>query len=121
MTSALAALPRAATDIRSPLGSRALVSAGGRSALVTFQVPGPAADEVTAVAPALRAVAAIQGRYLGLRIAEAGDASVGRAINSVLGSGFKSALEGLQGGLRLGDLRSQVPDLGIPSGLEQGQ
>src|SRR5262245_3724568 len=44
VTSALARLPGAATDVRSPLGDPALVSADGRSALVTFQVPGPAAD-----------------------------------------------------------------------------
>ncbi len=93
VASALAGLPRAATDVRSPLapGNRALVSADGRSALVTFHVPGPAAGQVTAVAPALRAVAAVQARYPGLRIAEGGDASHGRAINSVLGSGFLKA------------------------------
>jgi putative drug exporter of the RND superfamily len=91
VTSALARLPGAATDIRSPLGDPALVSADGRSALVTFQVPGPAADQVTAVAPALNAVAAVQARYPGLRIAEGGDASFGRAINSVLDSGFRKA------------------------------
>src|SRR5258707_10041213 len=96
VTTALARLPRAATDIRSPLalgrgGQSGLVSAAGRSALVTFQVPGPAADQVTAVAPALRAGAAVQARYPGLRIAEGGDATSGRAINSVLDSGFRKA------------------------------
>jgi RND superfamily putative drug exporter len=91
VASALAALPRAAADIRSPLGNRALVSADGRSALVTFNVPGPAAGQTTAVAPAQRAVAAIQARHPGLRIAEGGDASYGAAINSVLGSGFRRA------------------------------
>jgi putative drug exporter of the RND superfamily len=91
VASALAALPGAAADIRSPLGSRALVSADGRSALVTFNVPGPAAGQTTAVAPAQRAVAAVQARYPGLRIAEGGDASYGAAINSVLGSGFRRA------------------------------
>src|SRR5215469_12595398 len=91
VVSALAGLPGAAADIRSALADRALVSADGRSALVTFQVPGPAADQVTAVAPALNAVAAVQARYPGLRIAEGGDASFGRAINSVLDSGFRKA------------------------------
>jgi putative drug exporter of the RND superfamily len=91
VASALGALPRAAADVRSPLGNRALVSAGGRSVLVTFDVPGPAADQTTAVAPAQRAVAAIQARHPGLRIAEGGDASYGGAINSVLGSGFRRA------------------------------
>jgi RND superfamily putative drug exporter len=88
---ALAALPRAAAGIRSPLADRALVSADGRTALVTFSVPGPSDSQVTAVAPAQQAVAAIQARYPGLRIAEGGDASYGRAINSLLGSGFRKA------------------------------
>ncbi len=90
---ALARLPHAATDIRSPLsaGNRGLVSADGRSALVTFHVPGPAADQATAVAPAQRAVAAVAARNPGLRIAEGGDASFGRAINSLLGKGFRKA------------------------------
>src|SRR5215471_3851195 len=93
VAAALARLPHAATAIRSPLtaGNRALVSADGRSALVTFQVPGPAADQATAVAPAQRAVAAVAARHPDLRIAEGGDASMGRAINSLLGQGFRKA------------------------------
>ena len=86
-------LPHAAAVIRSPLGAggSALVSGSGRSALVTFQVPGPAASQAAAVAPALRAVAAVQASHPGLRIAEAGDASESRALSSVLGSGFRKA------------------------------
>jgi RND superfamily putative drug exporter len=86
-------LPQAAAVIRSPLGagSSALVSASGRSALVTFQVPGPADSQVTVVAPALRAVAAVQASHPGLLIREAGDASENRALSSVLGSGFRKA------------------------------
>jgi len=86
-------LPHAAAVIRSPLGagSSALVSASGRSALVTFQVPGPADSQVTAVAPALRAVAAVQASHPGLLIREAGDASENRALSSVLGGGFRKA------------------------------
>src|SRR6202035_2594523 len=59
VTAALARVPGAATVIRSPLspGGQALVSANGRSALVTFTVPGPAADVNSAVTPALTAVA----------------------------------------------------------------
>src|SRR5580658_430588 len=62
VTAALARVPGAATGIRSPLspGGQALVSAGGRSALVTFTVPGPSADVTTAVTPALDAVAKVQ-------------------------------------------------------------
>jgi putative drug exporter of the RND superfamily len=93
VVAALAALPHAAAGIRSPLGpgGGALVSADGRSALVTFRVPGPADNQPAAVAPALRAVAAVQARFPGLRVAEAGDASVQAAINSVLASGFSRA------------------------------
>jgi putative drug exporter of the RND superfamily len=89
----LGGLPRAAADIRSPFGAgnRALVSADGRSALVTFRVPGPVASRDTAVAPALAAVAATAARYPGLRIAEGGDASFDRAISALLGSGFRRA------------------------------
>jgi RND superfamily putative drug exporter len=91
VTTALAALPAAAQGIRSPLGNPDLVSANGRSALVTFGVPGPQVDQSTAVGPALSAVAAIQARNPGLLIAEGGDASEQRAINSVLDSGFSRA------------------------------
>ena len=93
VTAALAALPGAATSIRSPLqpGNRALISADGRSALVTFHVPGPATDQATAVGPAQHAVAAVAARYPGLRIGEGGDASSAAAINTVLGSGFRRA------------------------------
>jgi len=89
VTAALAALPKAAMAIRSPLepGNRGLVSADGRSALVTFQVPGPATGQATAVGPAQHAVAVIAARYPGLRIGEGGDASSAAAINGVLGSG----------------------------------
>jgi putative drug exporter of the RND superfamily len=93
VTTALAALPHAATGIRSPLqaGGRALVSANGRSALITFDVPGPQSDQPTAVAPAQNAVAAVAARFPGLRIAEGGDASEQRAMNAVLSSGFGRA------------------------------
>jgi putative drug exporter of the RND superfamily len=92
---ALSRLPGAATGTRSPLqaGGRALVSANGRSALVTFNVPGPAADVTTAVAPALEAVARVQASHPGLLVAEAGDASLGRAVNNQINSDFGKATE----------------------------
>src|ERR1700690_1780415 len=69
VAAALTALPRASADVRSPLdpGQRGLVSADGRSALVTFSVPAPADNQTTAVAPAIRAVAAVAARHPGLR------------------------------------------------------
>lgn len=89
---ALSRLPRSAvSDLASPLASKSLVSADGRSALVTFQVTG--SDEDTAVQPAVRAVAAVQARYPGLRIAEAGDATEDQAANASLGHDFRHAEE----------------------------
>ena len=53
VAAALAAAPKSAADIRSPLGpgGHSLVSAGGRSALVTFQVPGNPDHAAQAVQP----------------------------------------------------------------------
>jgi RND superfamily putative drug exporter len=92
VVAALEALPRtSASDIRSPLsrGEAGLVSAGRRSALVTFNVTG--ANEDQAVVPALRAVAAVAARHPGLLIAEAGDASEDRVVNAQLSHDFRKA------------------------------
>jgi putative drug exporter of the RND superfamily len=92
VVSALSRLPRStASDIRSPLspGGGSLVSANGRSVLVTFNVTG--ANEDQAVLPAQRAVAAVQAANPSLRIAEAGDASGDRAANTILSSDFHRA------------------------------
>jgi RND superfamily putative drug exporter len=93
VVSALRGLPGSAEDIASPLGAggAGLVSADGHSALVTFKVPGPAANMDTAVAPAQRAVAAVQAGHRGLRVAEAGDASADREVGAVLGRDFRKA------------------------------
>ena len=88
VTAALAALPRSATDIRGPQ-----VSANGRSALVTFTVPGKSSDVTSGVEPAQRAVAAVQARYPGLIVAESGDASISDAVGKALGSDFRKAEE----------------------------
>jgi RND superfamily putative drug exporter len=95
VTAALSRVPGAATGIRSPLspGGQALISAGGRSALVTFTVPGPAADVTTAVTPALNAVAQVQAAHPGLLVAEGGDASLGQAVNSQISDDFGKATE----------------------------
>jgi putative drug exporter of the RND superfamily len=95
VTAALSRLPGAAAGIRSPLqsGGQALVSANGRSALVTFNVPGPAADVTTAVTPALDAVAKVQARHPGLVVAEAGDASLGQAVTNQVNADFGKATE----------------------------
>ncbi len=93
VVTALAALPKSATGIQSPLGAAGsdLVSPDGRSALVTFQVPGDPGNSPTAVQPAQAAVAGVQARFPGLRVAEAGGASVTRAVSTAIGSDFHKA------------------------------
>jgi putative drug exporter of the RND superfamily len=91
LTAALAALPVSAAHIQSPLtggasrsAGRSLVSADGRSALVTFVVPGSTKDQDQAVAADQRAVAGVQARHPDLLVAETGDASITRAIDNSL-------------------------------------
>jgi putative drug exporter of the RND superfamily len=90
---ALRALPTTATDIHSPFGrnGRSLVSPGGGGVLITFRVAGPNASADSTVLRALHAVAAVQARYPSLIVAEAGDASVDRAANAMLGQDFHQA------------------------------
>ena len=98
VAAALAALPKDATGIRTPLssggqasGSSALVSKDGRSALVTFSVPGNVPDVNTAATTLQHAVAGVQARHPDLRIAETGDASMAQAVNASLNFGKAEA------------------------------
>ena len=91
VVTALRALPKAAADIQSPLTSRGLVRGGGRSALVTFNVAGNPGNDDQAVGPALNAVAAIQSHHPGLKIEEAGSASLDRATGSITDEDFRKA------------------------------
>jgi RND superfamily putative drug exporter len=93
VTAALTSLPHTARGIASPLdpGRAGLVSADGRSALVTFHLPGDGSNQDQQVVPALRAVAAVQARHPGLRIQEAGDASTDRAANALVSHDFRQA------------------------------
>src|SRR5579872_1177704 len=93
VVAALRGLPRSAAAIRSPLGpgGQSLISANGRSALVTFTIPGNSDSEDQTVLPDLNAVAAVQASHPGLRIQEAGDASGDRAINALVSSDFRKA------------------------------
>jgi putative drug exporter of the RND superfamily len=95
VVAALAALPKSATDIQSPFGSGGshLVSADGRSALVTFQVPGNPDNAASTVQPAQAAVANVQVRFSGLRVAEAGDATINGAVGTALDNDFHKAEE----------------------------
>jgi RND superfamily putative drug exporter len=89
VAAALAALPKDATGIRTPLssGGTALVSKDGRSALVTFDVPGNTPDIGQTVTTVQHAVAGVQAKHPELRIAESGDASITQAINNSLNFG----------------------------------
>ena len=91
LVAALHALPHStASDIQSPLSrGSALVSADGRSEMITFNVTGSNEDQ--AVLPALHAVSAAQARHPGLLIAEAGDASEDRVASSLIGHDFQKA------------------------------
>jgi putative drug exporter of the RND superfamily len=100
VTVALQRMPKVATDIASPLapggtalaaGGHGLISRDGRSALVTFEVAGNVNNATQIVTGAQRAVAAVQAAHPGLRIAEAGDASVQRATNDVVSADFRHA------------------------------
>jgi RND superfamily putative drug exporter len=83
----LRGLPRSATDIRSPFTGPGL--AKGRSALVTFDVAGPPGRDDQTVVPAMNAVAAIHVR--GITIAEAGNATLDRAIGNSTSQDFHKA------------------------------
>ena len=93
--SALAALPRAAADIRGPFSGRregaALTARAGLAALVTFNVAGPHAAAQTTVLTDLAAVRQIQARHPDLLIQEAGQASTDRVANALLGQDFRKS------------------------------
>jgi len=93
VAAALAALPKDATGIRTPqsAGGQALVSKDGRSALVTFSVPGNVSDVGQAATTLQHAVAGVQAAHPDLRIAESGDASLTQAVNASLNFGKAEA------------------------------
>jgi RND superfamily putative drug exporter len=82
-----------ALDVRSPLDERYRnqVSADGHSALVTFQVAGTMDDAATTIPPVLEAVQAAAAAHPGYDIAEAGDASIHKALNDTAGKDFENA------------------------------
>src|SRR5271166_3798162 len=89
VVAALRAVPQAAAEIQSPLSRPGLVS--GRSALVTFSVAGNPGHDDQAVVPAMNAVAAVAAHHPGLKIEEAGSASLDRAVGSITDEDFRKA------------------------------
>ena len=94
VVAALRSVPASAADIQSPLTSQGLSGTGlisGRSALVTFNVAGNPDNDDQAVVPAMNAVAAVAAHHPGLKIEEAGGASLDRATNNITGQDFRKA------------------------------
>jgi|CZKW01.1.fsa_nt_gi RND superfamily putative drug exporter len=96
VAAALDGMPRAAEDVTStslpggaPSGGGGLVSAAGRSALITFKVAGPESDADSTVAADMQVVARIQARFPALLVSEAGSASADAAGNALLESDFR--------------------------------
>jgi RND superfamily putative drug exporter len=89
VVAALRAVPGSATAIASPLTSEGMVS--GRSALVTFNVAGPPGNDDQAVVPAMNAVTVVAAHHPGLKIEEAGGASLDRATGSITSKDFRKA------------------------------
>ena len=91
VVASLRALPGDARRVESPLGpgGAGRISADGRSALVSFDIARP--DSPQQLAALQRAVARVQARFAGLRVAEAGDASIGAAANSSVSRDFHRA------------------------------
>jgi RND superfamily putative drug exporter len=94
VVAALRAVPDSAAGIASPPTKGSSVSGDmvtGRSALVTFNVAGPPGNDDQAVVPAMNAVAAVAAHHPGLKIEEAGGASLDRATGSITSKDFRKA------------------------------
>lgn len=78
-------------NVASPYGPDAagLLSEDGRSALVTFELPGDDAEEK--VDPSLDAVAALADQHPGYRIEQFGDGSAAKALTQAFEDDFQRA------------------------------
>jgi putative drug exporter of the RND superfamily len=86
---AVAAVTKALTGTADVTGvNPAIVSADGKSSLVTFSIAGDPETAGDRVAPALDAVGRVQAAHPDLYIAEAGDASGDKLIGDELASGL---------------------------------
>ena len=73
-------------------GNRGQISRDGKSALLRFQIAGHDKDVKKRVAPALKAVAAVQAAHPGFTVGEFGDASTEKQLDQVVSDDFKKAL-----------------------------
>lgn len=87
LVTSLARLPGAVTDVRSPLldDGEHLVSADGRSGLVTFTIAGPDERAVENYDAAVEAIEAVADRHPQVLLAQAGDRSLPSAVDASLG------------------------------------
>ncbi|MEU8826325.1 MMPL family transporter [Streptomyces sp. NPDC048636] len=76
----------AVTAVRAPL-----VSEDGRSGLVTFQVAGPDEKSAEHYETAVDALASVRERHPGVRLAQAGDTSLSRAVDEGIKGDFQRA------------------------------
>src|SRR6185436_15632099 len=81
------------TGVESPLakGNEGQISKDGRSALVTFKVPGDVEESEKNVDASLAAVSAAQKAHPDLRIEQFGDASAAKALNASFEKDFQRA------------------------------
>ncbi len=84
-TAALARRPEV-TALHAPV-----VSKGGHSSLIEFDLKGPSGSADARVVPVLATVASVQRAHPAFRIAEFGEASADRAVNSTVGADFARA------------------------------
>jgi RND superfamily putative drug exporter len=88
---------RQVTEVRAPLavaGATAepgLVSADGRSVMVTFDLVGTFDDAGSHVGPTLTAVATAAHAHPGLSVEQVGEASAAKALNGTVGRDFQRA------------------------------
>jgi uncharacterized membrane protein YdfJ with MMPL/SSD domain len=81
------------TDVKSPYahGNQGQISKDGRSALVTFKIPGEDDDAIDRVDSSIAATAAAQKAHPDLRVEQFGDASAGKALNESFEKDFQRA------------------------------
>jgi uncharacterized membrane protein YdfJ with MMPL/SSD domain len=79
------------THVADPYKARGQISKDGRSALVTFSIPGSDDQTKDRVDASLAATAAAQRAHPRLRIEQFGDASANKALEKALGNDFRRA------------------------------